>query len=86
MEANVTARKREVDAVVLLKEAETKVAEARAKRDSMDMEATARREEMEMMFSLLQKRRELEKQGSIKPLLIGRLLSGGELRDNPGLK
>jgi hypothetical protein len=59
MEANVAAREREVDALVMLKTAETKVAEAKAKR-----------EDIEVTFSLLQKRKELENQG-VEQALIG---------------
>jgi hypothetical protein len=62
MEANVAAREREVDALVKLKTAETKVAEARAKR-----------EDIEVTFSLLQKRKDLENQG-VEQALIDRLL------------
>jgi hypothetical protein len=62
MEANVTARVREVDALCRLKAAETKVAEARAKREDIDV-----------IFSLLQKRKDLENQG-VDQALIDRLL------------
>ncbi len=62
MEANVMAREREVDALCRLKEAETKVAEARAKREDIDV-----------IFSLLQKRKDLENQG-VDQALIDRLL------------
>ena len=66
MEANVSAREREVDAVVSLKAVEMKVAEAREERE-------AKRADVDLMFSLLSKRKDLEKQG-VDQVLIDRLL------------